>query len=62
MKAESKTPTPEASQFMREMWAAEAEHPVFAGSLHNFRMLMTMPAPRRKAKRIVAAQKPKAKV
>ncbi len=25
---------------MREMWAAEAEHPVFAGSLHNFKLIL----------------------
>ncbi|MCX6855505.1 MAG: hypothetical protein NTV80_11450 [Verrucomicrobia bacterium] len=27
------------SQFMLEMWAAEAEHPVFAGSLLNLRFM-----------------------
>ncbi len=28
------------SAFMREMWAAESEHPVFAGSLHNFKLIL----------------------
>ena len=32
-------PAIEPSQFMREMWAAEAEHPVFAGSLLNLRFM-----------------------
>jgi hypothetical protein len=32
-------PVRETSQFMREMWAAEAEHPVFAGSLLNLRFM-----------------------
>ena len=31
---------PQASAFMREMWAAEAEHPVFAGSLQNFKLML----------------------
>ncbi|MBE7494107.1 MAG: hypothetical protein HS117_04140 [Verrucomicrobiaceae bacterium] len=32
-------PKTRVSAFMREMWAAEAEHPVFAGSLQNFKLL-----------------------
>ena len=32
-------PILEPSQFMLEMWAAEAEHPVFAGSLFNLRCM-----------------------
>ena len=36
---------------MREMWAAEAEHPVFAGSLQNFKLMLG--AARGKGKRTV---------
>jgi hypothetical protein len=32
-------PAIKPSQFMLEMWAAEAEHPVFAGSLFNLRCM-----------------------
>ncbi|MFN0075331.1 MAG: hypothetical protein ACKVY0_02540 [Prosthecobacter sp.] len=38
-KAIANLPVRETSQFMREMWAAEAEHPVFAGSLLNLRFM-----------------------
>lgn len=38
-KTDKKLPVRETSQFMRDMWAAEAEHPVFAGSLLNLRFM-----------------------
>ena len=43
-------PKTRVSAFMREMWAAEAEHPVFAGSLQNFKLL----AVPRNTKRVAA--------
>lgn len=46
-------PIIEPSQFMREMWAAEAEFPVFAGSLLNLRFMAAgagTPRPKRKVK------------
>ena len=51
----SANPVPQASAFMREMWAAEAEHPVFAGSLQNFKLMLGVE--RGKAKRTVRAKK-----
>lgn len=42
-------PRVETSPFQRELWAAEAEHPVFAGSLLKLRMLASSsPTPRRR--------------
>lgn len=49
-------PAIEPSQFMREMWAAEAEHPVFAGSLLNLRF-MAAGAAKPKKRSPVKAQK-----
>lgn len=49
-------PVLETSQFMREMWAAEAEFPVFAGSLLNLRF-MAAGAGRPRPKRTVKARK-----
>lgn len=46
---------PQASAFMREMWAAEAEHPVFAGSLQNFKLMLG--AARSKSKRTTRVKK-----
>jgi hypothetical protein len=48
-------PRVETSQFQRELWAAEAEHPVFAGSLLKLRLLAsTAPNRRSKSKRPLA--------
>ena len=55
MKPSAITTAPETSAFMREMWAAEAEHPVFAGSLQNFRLMLG--AERPKVKRAARAKK-----
>lgn len=41
----AKTPrasTPPVSAFMRQLWAAEAEHPVFAGSLNNIKLILAV--------------------
>ena len=54
MKSSTNT-VPQASAFMREMWAAEAEHPVFAGSLQNFKLMLG--AERGKGKHTAKAKK-----
>ena len=52
-------PRVETSQFQREMWAAEAENPVFAGSLLKLRLLTstTPPPSRRPQARRTSAKK-----
>lgn len=52
------TTTNTVSTFMRELWAAEAEHPVFAGSLNNIKLFVSVEN-RKSAKPIKAAQKRK---
>jgi hypothetical protein len=35
------TTVPSASAFMHKLWQAEAQHPVFAGSLNNVNLIVT---------------------